>query len=77
MNSSKTEIGKIHTYSLTRREKEIVNLIAEEKTVNEIAATLFLSRMTIETHKKNIFLKLQVHTNAGLIKKGLMLGIIH
>lgn len=60
---------------LTKREKEIALLITQEKTVDEIADLLFLSRLTIETHKKNIFLKLGVKTNAGLVKKAVVLGI--
>lgn len=62
--------------SLTKREKEIVTLITKEKTVIEIAEILFLSKHTVETHKKNIFLKLDVKTNAGLTKKALELGFI-
>jgi DNA-binding NarL/FixJ family response regulator len=61
---------------ITGREKEIIQLIAREKTVGEIAEQLFLSPHTIETHKKNIFLKLQVNNMAGLIKKALYLGYI-
>jgi DNA-binding NarL/FixJ family response regulator len=61
---------------LTKREKEIVQLIANELTVNEIAKELFISRLTIESHKKNIFLKLNVSTNAGLVKKALILGFL-
>ena len=76
-DKSNTLIKQTAISSLTKREKEIVLLIAQEKTVNEIAQDLFLSRMTVETHKKNIFLKLQVKTNAGLIRKALMLGVIN
>jgi len=61
---------------VTKREREIITLIAEELTVDEIAERLFLSRYTVETHKKNIFFKLQVKTNTGLIKKALQLGYI-
>lgn len=61
---------------LTKREKEITLLITKEKTVDEIAEMLFLSRLTVETHKKNIFLKLGIKTNAGLVKKAIILGII-
>lgn len=60
----------------TKREKEIIILIAEELTVDEIATKLFLSRHTVETHKKNIFFKLQVKTNTGLVKKAIQLGYI-
>ncbi|WP_084106920.1 LuxR C-terminal-related transcriptional regulator [Empedobacter falsenii] len=35
-----------------------------------------MNKHTIETHKKNIFLKLEVTNNAELIKKAMMLGII-
>ena len=61
---------------VTKREKEIIQLIAQELTVDEIAEQLFLSKYTIETHKKNIFLKLQVKTNAGLVKKAIQLGYV-
>ncbi|GER58465.1 response regulator transcription factor [Patiriisocius marinus] len=59
---------------LTKREKEIVVLIANELTTDEIATKLFLSKHTVETHKKNIFLKLKVNNAAGLIKKAIYLG---
>lgn len=61
---------------LTKREKEIVVLITQEKTVDELSEVLFISRLTVETHKKNIFLKLGVKTNAGLVKKAIILGFI-
>ena len=59
---------------LTKREKEIVVLIANELTTDEIAEKLFLSKHTVETHKKNIFLKLKVNNAAGLIKRAIYLG---
>ncbi|WP_299713034.1 response regulator transcription factor [uncultured Tenacibaculum sp.] len=61
---------------VTKREREIIQLIAEELTVEEIAEKLFLSKHTVETHKKNIFFKLQIKTNAGLVKKAIKLGYI-
>jgi len=61
---------------LTTREKEVITLIAQELTTDEIATKLFLSRHTIETHKKNIFQKLQVNNAAGLVKKAVFLGYI-
>ncbi|MEP1488556.1 MAG: response regulator transcription factor [Algibacter sp.] len=62
---------------LSQREKSIVHLIAEELTTDQIAEKLFLSRYTIETHKKNIYLKLQVNNAAGLVKKAVYLGYIN
>lgn len=67
---------KINSTFLSSREKEIINCVAEGKTVNEIASQLVLSKHTIESHKKNIFLKLEISNNAELIKKAMMLGII-
>ena len=61
---------------LTRREKDIIRLIAKEFTVDQVAEELFISRLTVETHKKNIFYKLKVRTNAGLIKKAIQLGYL-
>jgi len=61
---------------LSPREKEIIQLIANEYTTDEIAEHLFISKGTIETHRKNIFFKLQVKNIAGLIKKAIYLGIV-
>lgn len=61
---------------ITKREKEIIKLIADEFSTDEIAEQLFLSRHTVEAHKKNIFQKLQVHNAAGLIKKAAYLGYL-
>ena len=61
---------------LTEREKEIIQLIANECTTDEIAAKLCTTRSTIETHRKNIFYKLQVKNLAGLIKKAIYLGVV-
>jgi len=55
-------------FSLTPREREIIALICKECTTNEIADILKLSPLTIETHRKNIFLKLKVKNIAGLVK---------
>ena len=61
---------------LSKREKEIVKCIAKELTTDEIAEKLFLSKHTVITHKKNIYLKLQVNNAAGLINKAVYLGYI-
>lgn len=61
---------------LTERELEIIQLISNELTVRQIAAKLHLSPLTIETHRKNIYLKLGVHNAAGLIKMALKKGWI-
>lgn len=54
---------------LSKREKEIISLIALGKTSKEIAAMLFLSELTIKTHRKNIGEKLGTKNVADLISK--------
>lgn len=51
---------------LTKRETEIIGLISNGKTTNQIATQLFLSTNTIETHRKNIYRKLEISTNVEL-----------
>lgn len=53
---------------LTRREKHILGLIAEGKTTNIIAEELFISPLTVETHRRNLMQKLEVSNAASLIK---------
>lgn len=54
---------------LTKREKEIIALIAAGKTTKDIARLLFLSELTIKTHRKNISEKLGTKGMADLISK--------
>ena len=53
---------------LTRREKHILALIAEGKTTNIIAEELFISPLTVETHRRNLMQKLEVSNAASLVK---------
>jgi DNA-binding NarL/FixJ family response regulator len=61
---------------LTRREKEILQLVVDEKTTQEIADTLFLSVSTVETHRMNLISKLGVKNAAGLVKIALEKGLL-
>jgi two-component system nitrate/nitrite response regulator NarL len=61
---------------LTRREQEVLVLIAEGKTTAQIAEALFLSNLTIETHRRNIMLKFDVNNSASLIKLAVENGLI-
>lgn len=56
---------------LTKREKEILRLIMDEKSSSEIAEILFLSEHTVESHRANLFNKVQVKNVAGLVKKSI------
>jgi DNA-binding NarL/FixJ family response regulator len=53
---------------LTHREREVIKLIAQEKTNNEIAEALFLSVETVRTYRKSLMSKLNVKSAAGLVK---------
>ena len=53
---------------LTRREKEVLELIAECLTNNEIAQKLFISTTTVDTHRKNLLAKFEVKNTAMLIR---------
>ncbi len=55
--------------TLTRREKEILRLIAEGMTNNEIAEKIFVSPYTVDTHRKNLLSKFEVNNTAMLIRK--------
>lgn len=62
---------------LTEREKEILQLIVQEKTTREIAEQLCLSEKTIETHRGNIMLKMDTRNIAGMVKKAIMEGLVN
>ena len=65
---SKPEISDFKKLpSLTRREKEILNLVIIGKNSQEIADNLFLSFLTVQTHRRNIMTKLEVKNIAELI----------
>lgn len=55
-------------YNLTRRELEILSLIAQAKGNVEIADKLFISHQTVGAHRKNIMRKLNISTTAGLVR---------
>jgi two-component system response regulator NreC len=61
---------------LTTREREILQLFAEGKAVKEIASILDLSLYTVETHRSNIFQKLNLHSTAELILYAVRKGVI-
>ncbi|HEX8121090.1 MAG TPA: AAA family ATPase [Solirubrobacteraceae bacterium] len=54
--------------SLTAREREIADLVCDRRTNREIAATLFLSDKTIESHLRNVFVKLGVSSRVDVAR---------
>ena len=61
---------------LTRREKEVLELIAEGMTNNEIAGKLFISVTTVDTHRKNLLAKFDARNIAALIKTAVQMQLI-
>jgi len=60
---------------LTRREREILQLVAEGKTTKKIAATLHISVKTVDSHREHIMDKLGIHNVAGLTKYAIREGL--
>lgn len=75
-SSDSTYCIRKSSYSiLTKREKEILQIIADGKTNKEIARLLNLSSKTIETHRLNLMRKLDVHNGIELLKVALKMGV--
>jgi two-component system, NarL family, response regulator NreC len=61
---------------LTAREQEVMKLLAEGRTVREVASELSLSIKTIEAHKLNLMRKLDIHNRASLVEYAIQTGVI-
>ncbi|MFD1467783.1 response regulator [Hymenobacter caeli] len=61
---------------LTAREKEVLQLLADGLTTNQIAARLFTSTRTVETHRQNILEKTQTKNTAALIRLAVIEGLL-
>lgn len=69
--------GEVDSYELlTDREREILQLLAEGKANKEVATLLNISPYTVETHRKHILEKLNLHNPAELILYAVRKGII-
>jgi len=69
--------GAVDSYDLlTSREREILQLLAEGKVNKEVATALNISPYTVETHRKHILEKLNLHNSAELILYAVRKGII-
>jgi DNA-binding NarL/FixJ family response regulator len=61
---------------LSPREKEVLQLIAEEHTSSEIAGLLFISEKTVEKHRASLMDKLKVRNLAGLVRMAIKHGLV-
>jgi len=62
--------------ALTKREKEILSLISEGYTTNQMAEKLFISPLTVESHRKNLLTKLNVNNTASLIRLAVNMNLV-
>jgi LuxR family transcriptional regulator len=62
---------------LTKREKEIITLVVSGKSSTAIAGALYISRLTVNTHRRNITEKLQIKTFSGLYRFATAFGLAH
>lgn len=53
---------------LSQRELDVLKLICDEQSTNEIAELLFISKSTVETHRANLLLKVGAKNTAGLVR---------
>jgi DNA-binding NarL/FixJ family response regulator len=70
MNNQPTGIN------LTKREKELLLLIADGFTDPEIAVELGISKNTVSTHRKKLLKKMAVKNSAHLVKKACLMGLV-
>ncbi len=61
---------------ISRREKEVLELIAQEFTTQEIAGKLFISLKTVESHRASLLAKFDARNSVGLVRTALEKGLI-
>ncbi|MCC5932028.1 MAG: response regulator transcription factor [Cyclobacteriaceae bacterium] len=74
-NTSKQKISDTFPH-LSRREKDVLRLIMDEYTTQEIADKLFISFGTVETHRRNMLIKTGARNTVGLVKLALEYNLL-
>jgi DNA-binding NarL/FixJ family response regulator len=72
----KGDSSMIEQLKISKREKEIIKLIAQGLINKEIADQLFISTHTVNTHRKNIMAKLNINNTAGIVLFAVKEGIV-
>ncbi|HJS67024.1 MAG TPA: response regulator transcription factor [Nitrospiraceae bacterium] len=62
---------------LSRREREVLQLVAEGKTTKEVGVLLGISTKTAESHRTRIMAKLNIHETANLVRYAIRRGLVH
>ena len=76
LSASRTTEKKMLFPELTRRERQVLRLIVEEYTTAEIAGELSIKFGTVETHRRNLLIKLGARNTAGLVRTCLEYGLL-
>jgi len=61
---------------LTPRQREILQLLAEGRSMKEIAQLLFISIKTVETHRAQLMERLDIHDVPGLVRYAIRIGLV-
>jgi DNA-binding NarL/FixJ family response regulator len=69
--------GRSPIDALSGRQREILQLVAEGRSMKEIAFTLKLSVKTVETHRRQVMERLQIFDVPGLVRFALRHGVVH
>lgn len=72
-----TKDKKSHLVALSKREKEILNLICQGHSTIAISKQLFISKYTVETHRKNILRKLDLRSSTELVSYAYREGLVY
>ena len=76
IQNPQNEKAKKANIPLSKREIEILKLISQEYSNQEIAAKLFISIRTVDTHRRNLLEKLGIKNNVGLVKYAISNGLL-
>jgi DNA-binding NarL/FixJ family response regulator len=71
------ESGKTIFDQLTPRQREILQLIAEGNTTQEVATRIGISVKTVETHRAQLMARLDIHETAGLVRYAIRMGLVN
>jgi DNA-binding NarL/FixJ family response regulator len=74
--TARADAAQVTRRELSPREREVLQLLAEGKSMKEVAALLDISARTVEFHKYRIMELLGVKTNAELVQQAIKLGLI-
>ena len=73
----RVKINSSSSSALSRRQREVLSLVAEGLSTKEIARRLGISGKTVETHRTQLMTRLDIHEVAGLVRYAIKAGFIH